>query len=89
MTLSRLASFEADIVDGNRFTTREVEVNAGTNAEFGLNPNARFGGVMYGAFFGSQGAEAGGTFSFGTTDHKDGAFRGAFGTARQPDSGAD
>jgi hypothetical protein len=91
VTLSRLASFEASMVEGssNRFFTRQVEVNAGTNAEFGLNPNANFGGIMHGAFFGSQGAEAGGTFSFGTTGHKDGAFRGAFGTVRQPDAGAD
>ena len=91
VTLNRLASFEATMVEGfaERFSTNAVEVNAGTNAEFGLNPNARFNGVMYGAFFGPQGAEAGGTFSFGTAGHKDGAFRGAFGTARQPDAGAD
>ena len=45
VTLNRLASFEASMVEGssNRFFTREVEVNAGTNAEFGLNPNANFG----------------------------------------------
>ena len=87
--LTGLATFEADIDRGAAiplFITTEANV---TGTVGGLNPAAKYSGQLTGAFFGPQGAEAGGTFSFGTKDHKDGAFRGAFGTARQPDTDRD
>ena len=87
--LTGLASFDAEIDRGAAiplFITTEANV---TGTVGGLNPAAKYSGRLVGAFFGPQGAEAGGTFSFRTKDDKDGAFRGAFGTARQPDTDRD
>ena len=87
--LTGLATFDAEIDRGAAiplFITTEANV---TGTVGGLNPAAKYSGQLTGAFFGPQGAEAGGTFSFGTKGHKDGAFRGAFGTARQPDTDRD
>ena len=46
-----------------------------------------FTGTVDGAFYGSQGAEVGGVFDYDSLSSVGGAFRGAFGAARDTDLG--
>lgn len=78
-TLSGLATLEGAIT-GNTFAGSKATVVS--SDPYGLQSTAKFTGTFGGGFYGSGAAEAGGIFDFGTTDNTGGAFRGAFGGAK-------
>ena len=78
-SLGGLATLEGAIAS-NSFTGTKATVMA--NDPHGLRSAAKFTGTFSGGFYGAGASEAGGTFDFGTTDNTGGAFRGAFGGAK-------
>ena len=78
-TLTDLATLSGTI-DGSTFegTTATVAAN-----EHGLTPGGAFEGSFSGGFYGPKAAEAGGVFDFSSDNS--GAFRGAFGGAKNED----
>ena len=75
-TLTGLAMLEGAL-DGSAFSGTKATV--GTN-DHGLTPGGKFTGSFNGGFYGAAAAEAGGIFDF--TSDASGAFRGAFGGAK-------
>ncbi len=76
-TLDELATLEGSI-DGSMFSGTKATV--GVNAH-GLTSGGKFSGSFDGGFYGAKAAEAGATFDFASTNG--GAFRGAFGGAKE------
>ena len=76
-TLTDLATLEGSI-DGSMFSGTKATV--GANAH-GLTSDGKFSGSFDGGFYGTKAAEAGAIFDFESTDA--GAFRGAFGGAKE------
>ena len=76
-TLADLATLEGSI-DGSMFSGTNATV--GDNAH-GLTSGGKFSGSFDGGFYGAKAAEAGATFDFASTNG--GAFRGAFGGAKE------
>ncbi|MCY4497333.1 MAG: transferrin-binding protein-like solute binding protein [Rhodospirillaceae bacterium] len=66
-------------IDGSSFSgTKATDVDG----MHGLNSGGTFSGTFSGGFYGPAAAEAGGIFDFSSKDMADGAFRGAFGGAK-------
>ena len=83
VTLNGLASLSGNI-SGNTFSGDSVPT--GVDSGLGLASTGSFSGTLSGAFFGPQAAEAGGVFDYDSVASISGAFRGAFGGARTPDT---
>ena len=64
-------------IDGSSFSGTKATVGAN---EYGLTPGGAFKGAFSGDFYGPKAAEAGGVFDFSSDNS--GAFRGAFGGAK-------
>jgi hypothetical protein len=81
-TLTDLATLTGSI-SGSTFTgTKASDVSA----KHGLDADGDFDGEFNGVFYGSKAAEAGGIFDFMSEGMEEGAFRGAFGADRDPES---
>ena len=74
--LTGLATLEGSL-SGNGFSGTKATVGENTH---GLTAGGTFSGMFEGGIYGPAGEEAGGVFDFSSTS--DGAFRGAFGGAR-------
>ena len=74
--LTDLATLSGTI-DGSTFEGTKATVAAN---EHGLTPGGDFDGAFSGGFYGAKAAEAGGVFDFSSDNS--GAFRGAFGGAK-------
>ena len=95
ITLHDLASLSGKI-SGNTFSGSANAVlldadalNTGMQPQGGMSALGTFTGSVNGAFFGSQGKEVGGVFDYDSLNSRHGAFRGAFGGARNPDPAED
>ena len=85
VTLSKLAGLTGTI-SGNTFSGTKADV---IDTPVGGLGSGTFTGEFNGGFFGSKATEAGGVFDFGSKDNKQGAFRGSFGLAQDPDTTVD
>ena len=74
--LTGLVTLEGNL-SGNGFSGMKATVGAN---DYGLTAGGTFAGMFEGGIYGPAGEEAGGIFDFSSTS--DGAFRGAFGGAR-------
>ena len=77
-TLTDLATLKGDIT-GSTFSGDAV---SGLKGMHGLDTEATFTGGFSGGFYGEKAAETAGIFDFSSADNKGGAFRGAFGGAK-------